>query len=412
MEKITIMARVCIVNHSEGDVRVWKEAKALKGRGYEVDIIGLRGEFENNIEVTDGITIYRLPGIHKRKGLISYLYIYFSFFCLATVKLCSLYFKKKYDFIQINTLPDFLVFVAIIPKYFGAKVILDLHEPTPELFSILFGKNRKLLLYIIKLIEQISIRYCDCAITVSEQMRNNYIKRGASADKIKVILNVPDLELDQYLDKKGNNDKDHDFSLVCHGAMLKRYGQDVAIKAIRIVKEKIPTIRLNIIGYGDYKSELEKLVSKFELNHNVCFCGFIPFSEMVQIILDSDVGIVPIEKNAYSDLIHTNKMFEYIALNKPVIISRTKAVEDFFGKNDACLKYFESGNEKDLAKCIIELYHNSEMRDEMVKNASKKFESIRWNITKSDYCGIYEKFLPKHIRNRYSVELAIKKNNN
>ena len=112
--------------------------------------------------------------------------------------------------------------------------------------------------------------------------------------------------------------------------MLKRYGQDVAIKAIAIVKEEIPNIQLNILGYGEYESVLKKLALELKLNNYVHFCGFIPFLNMVKMVAKSDIGIVPIEKNAYSDLIHTNKMFEFIAMKKPVIISRTKAVRRFF----------------------------------------------------------------------------------
>ena len=95
---------------------------------------------------------------------------------MATIKLCALYFRNRYDFIQVNTLPDFLVFVTIVPKLFGAKIILDLHEPSPELFRVLFGDNRKLVIHLVKFFEKISIRYADLAITVSEQMKKNYIK--------------------------------------------------------------------------------------------------------------------------------------------------------------------------------------------------------------------------------------------
>ena len=86
------------------------------------------------------------------------------------------------------------MFVAIIPKLFGAKVILDLHEPTPELWGAIFGANRKLLMYIVKFIEQISIRFADRAITVSEEMKSNYIKGELHHQKYLLILNVPNLE--------------------------------------------------------------------------------------------------------------------------------------------------------------------------------------------------------------------------
>ena len=80
-------------------------------------------------------------------------------------------------------------------------------------------------------------------------------------------------------------------------------------------------------------------------------------------------------------------------MKKPVIISRTKAVEDFFGSDDACLKYFNSGDVNELADSIIELYKNPEKREQMASNAFKKFESVSWEKTKEDYCNIYEELL-------------------
>ncbi len=387
------MKKVCIVRHGyyPEDVRVRKEALALIEKGYKVDVICiLKNPDDKRKGNYKGVNYYRIPLQHHRKGVLRYLFEYGSFFCLASIKLCRLFARNRYDFIQINTLPDFLVFVAIVPKLFGAKVILDLHEPAPELWGAIFGAQRKLLMWIVKSIEQISIRYADRSITVSEEMKSNYIKRGASPSKMSVILNVPNLEfnLESFHDPTSSG-KNNKFLLLCHGAMIKRYGQGTAIKAMALIKEKIPNVELNILGYGDYEKELKRLTSHLKLNKYVKFRGFLPFEEMVEMVAISDIGIVPVEKNPYSDLVHTNKMFEYIAMKKPVVISRTRAVEGFFGSDDSCLKYFTSGNEKDLARCIIELYNKPEKREEMVKNAYDKFELVRWEIVKEDYCSLF-----------------------
>ena len=386
------MKKICIVRHGHYpfDIRVRKEALALAKKGYHVDIICLRQGFEKRREVNHGVNIYRIPIKHRREGISRYIYEYTSFFSLATIKLWSLYFRHKYDFIQVNTLPDFLVFVTIIPKLLGAKVCLDLHEPTPELFGTLFGHDRKLLIRFVKFFEKISIMYANHAITVSEQMKKNYVKRRYPAFKIDVVLNVPNLEFNFDRYKNNSQRSDNKFLLLIHGAMLKRCGQDVAIRAIDIVKEEIPNIQLNILGYGEYEPQLKRLVSELGLENYVHFCGFIPFIDMIKMIAQSDLGIVPTDKNAYSDLVHTNKMFEYIAMKKPVIISRTRAVEDFFGSDDACLKYFKSGDANGLAKSIIELYNSPDKRDQMASNAFTKFESVRWEKTKEDYCQMYK----------------------
>lgn len=387
------MKKVCIIRHSYFplDTRSRKEALALIDKGYQVDVICLRDHSEKNMEVYRGINIYRLPVKHRRGNISHYLSEYLSFFFLASIKVSWLFFQNRYDFIQVNTLPDFLVFATLVPKMFGAKVILDLHEPAPELWGSIFGFHRKLFIKVVKFAEQISIRYADKAITVSDQMKDNYVKRGASPSKISVILNVSSSEFnpDRYKEYCQDRQNDH-FLLICHGLIVKRYGHESIIKAVSLVKDKIPSLQLNIVGKGEYEAELKKLVSDIHLEDYVRFHGLLPHLEdVVEMVAKSDIGIVAVERNPYSDLVHTTKMFEYIAMKKPVIITRTRAVEEFFGNNNTCFSYFESGDEKDLAKCILELYQDPKTREKMVKNAYAKFESVRWEKMQELYCSLF-----------------------
>ena len=170
--------KICIVRqgHYPGDSRVRKEAEALIDRSYEVDIVCIGASSEKKCENIYGVNIYRLPLKRLRGGVISYLFEYVLFFVLATIKLAALYSRRKYDMIQINTLPDFLVFTAVVPKLFGVDIILDLHEPAPELFIAKFGLRNNVLLKAVKIAERMSITYADHVITVSEQMKKNYVE--------------------------------------------------------------------------------------------------------------------------------------------------------------------------------------------------------------------------------------------
>lgn len=384
------MKNICIVRQGfSDDVRVRKEAFALVEKGYDVDLICLKREEEKKFDVINTINVYRIPMKRTREGVLNYISEYIFFLIIAFFKLTFLFIKKRYNCIQVNTLPDFLVFCTIIPKIFGSKIILDLHEPSPELFGTIFGRERKILIAIIKFFEKTSIKFADHAITVSENMYNNHLKKGVPPEKMSVVLNVPNVEFEpnRYNIEKPENE----FVIISHGAMLKRYGQDIAIRAIDIVRKTIPQIRFFILGYGDYENALKELANKLELNEHVKFFGYIPYIDMIKMLKRADVGIVPIRRNPYSDLVHTNKMFEYIAMKKPVIITRTKAVEDYFNTcTHPCLSFFESGNEAELASCIVELYNNPGMQREMVINAYKHFESVKWEKVKEKYCSIFD----------------------
>ena len=104
---------------------------------------------------------------------------------------------------------------------------------------------------------------------------------------------------------------------------------------------------------------------------------------MFKTLKNSDVGIIAMYKTPYSELIDTNKMYEYIALKIPVITSRLPAIEENF--NDLSLMYFEPGNYAELAQCIFTVYNNAKRRNELKTNAYDRYKMLAWNKSKKVY---------------------------
>ena len=112
------------------------------------------------------------------------------------------------------------------------------------------------------------------------------------------------------------------------------------------------------------------------------------FSYLLQRLREADVGIIAMNRSPYSELVDTNKMYEYMALRKPVIISRLSAVEENF--DDSCVMFFEPGNHEDLARCIVELYHDTQKRRTLAENAYRRYEKMRWRESKKIYLKVIE----------------------
>ncbi len=93
-------------------------------------------------------------------------------------------------------------------------------------------------------------------------------------------------------------------------------------------------------------------------------------------------------RSPYSELVDTNKMYEYIALRKPIIISRLRVVEENF--DESCMMFFEPGNVEDLSKCIVELYRDQQKRRTLAENAYRRYEKMRWRKTKRRYLRVIE----------------------
>jgi glycosyltransferase involved in cell wall biosynthesis len=382
--------RVCFVSqrYYPGDARLATEIQALQEAGYAVDIICMRGANQPNFSREQNVNIYRIPSMtRQRAGKIRYVAEYATFFVPCFFLMAYLQLRKRYRLVHVTNLPDALVFSALVPKLLGAKIIFDVRECTAEMFTDRFGFNMESkAMKIMVWLEQMSIRFAHAVVTCTEQMRQVLIKRGADPNKISVMLNVSDDRVfnnpilpDPATSPKG----DEPFRIITHGTIIKRYGHDVLVRAMAHVVKEVPNAQLEILGRGQLKPELEALVKTLGLEKIITFSGFVPDDELIKRLRNAHCGAVPLLRNTESDLVHTYKMFEYIALGIPIVISRTSAVEAYF--DDSCMSYFESGNDQDLARAIIELYKNPEKRSQLPKNALKVYEQYVPATQKASY---------------------------
>ncbi len=382
---------ICIVRHAyfPEDPRVYKEVSALCESGYSVDIVCLGKTGEKRRESINGVNVYRMPLSHKRKSPAYYFVEYGLSFLMMFFTISILFFKRRYKCVQVNTMPDALVFLTIIPKIFGSKILLDMHEPIPELFITKFGENRmRFLLKIIVLVEQLAIRYSNKVLTVNDILKKRFIERGADGRKIEVVMNVPDENISADTE---NGKTQNGFTLITHGTIDVRYGHEVIIKAVAKVRSRIRGLKLYIVGDGENLNNIKALAEKTGCNDIIEFTGYIPFSTIGKYIQKADAGIVPILNSPFADLCQPNKMFEYIAYKKPVIISRLKAIEEIF--DDSCVLYFEPGDFEDLAECVMRYYNNREMSKELIKNSYSRYNKFRWNVSKSIYLNAIKELI-------------------
>ncbi len=384
--------RVCIIRHNyypqESHIR--RDAETLRDTGYEVDIICLKYKNQPYFEVVNGVNVYRVPVSHQRGRILRYIIEYIAFFILSFLKLNLLYLKKKYIVIEVDTMPDFLVFAAIIPNILGAKVILYMFENMPELYSF----EHKLsiehpVVRFLKIVEKLSLKFADKIIVTHEPACRIFAKHRIPKSKFAIVLNVPDEKKFILPSSKLSNSYSNEFCLVSHGSILRRYGFQVIIKSLKVLESKIPNLRLLIVGDGEYRHSIEKLVWELNLDEKVLFIGFIPFEQIPAVISKTHIGIVPM----LADLMLPNKLFEYIILDIPSIVSDLPTMREYFNKD--CVMYFEPGNPKDLAKKILYLYNHPEKRKELVKNSSKVYEKYRWSNMRKKYIAVYEDLIKR-----------------
>lgn len=363
------MIKVCMVGvfYYFSDARVKGYAESLQRAGNMVDILGLHGLKTNEVVDESGVRIYSIPARQSRKSRIRYLLEYGFSFLLLSFLLTKLYFKNRYDVIHVHNMPDFLVFSGLIPKLFGAKIILDVHDPMPEVYLSKFPAEKGgFALWLMRMEEKISVRFADAVITANSHFKENLIGRGAPASKITTINNFPDPEVFNHSKRLAGKKKSRErFTLIFPGTIAARYGLEVAIKALPLLKDGIPNIHLLIIGRQlEYLKSLVSLAEELDVSSFVEFKPSIPNREVPQQLTQADIGIYPALPDCHMSIATPGKLLEFAIMGLPIISSRLRIVEEMF--DDSAVMFFEPGNVRQFAQCVLSLYDSPVLRKELI----------------------------------------------
>ena len=390
------MKRVCIIKQScfyPQNPVVGRNAETLVGHGYEVDVICPRKRGQAKRETIGGVNVYRLPGEHHRGSALRYLFEYGSFFILASLELARLSLKKRYDVVEVDNMPDFMVYVTIFPRLLGTKVILNMLENMPQLFMSTFKKGQQHVgTKILRFIERASAGYAHRVIVADGIPYKRVLEsHGVPGEKITVVLNVPDEERFNIKSLPAPEDGDH-FHLMVVSLLNKRYGLHTLIEAVPLLLKDIPQLRVDVVGRGEYRPELEKRAHDLGVEAYFNFTGWVPDDELSSYMARADVTVAPMSDDVGQPL----KVFEYFALGKPTVASAHPTLMATFDTD--CILYFQPNDERDLAARVLELYHSPEKRASLASHAQAFYQSRRWQVTKHEYLKVYDELLPQDMR--------------
>ena len=364
-----------------------------------VDLICLGDDKAPTREILDGLDILRVPVTNRRGGKLAYAYQYSAFLLVSSIILAMRSLRRRYEMVYVHNMPDILVLSALVPKALGAKVILDLHDPMPELMTTIFGVDEKSLsVRIIILLEKWSMACADLVLTVNVACKRIFASRSCRPEKIGVVMNAPDekiFPLRAVSSRASANDAlIKPFVLMYHGSLVERNGLDLAVDALAQIRESIPSAELRV--YGRKTPFLERAMDQARqkgLQDRVKYLGPRRLEDLAREIEDCDLGVIPNHRSAFAEINTPTRIFEYLALGKPVIAPRAAGICDYF--DDASLLFFELGNAEDLAQRIQYVFSHPAEADALAARGQGVFREHNWSMEKSRLIGLVAKLLAK-----------------
>lgn len=385
--------RVCMLAYAfyESDTRILQYATALAQRGGTVDVIALqRDDLMPKFEVLNGVNVYRIQRrTVNEKGLFTYVNRILRFLLRSTLFLHRKHLEHPYDVVHVHNVPDFLVFAAISPKWRKVPIILDIHDLLPEFYASKFKISHESAVFkLLTLMERCSAAFANHVIVANDLWRDRLVARSSRNEKCSVVRNRPDLDI--FTSQAGREQRKRDkFVLMYPGSLNWHQGLDVAIGAFSSIADQVPNAEFHIYGEGPAKPSLIALANELGMKNRVVFHDFLPSREIAQVMATADLAIEPKRAtSAFGNEALSTKILEFMSLGVPVIASRTRIHAYYY--DDSIIQYYENDDESELAKQILRLKNDPDLRAQLAANAKKYVQENTWDARKHEYLQLVD----------------------
>lgn len=352
------------------DIRVTKEVNALIDAGYEVYLLCMKKDHQNSIEVIEGLNVIRAPLPKKQslKGLFfRALNAFFFNHPLWEKQIKKFVIKYNIDILHIHDLPLFGT-THKVAKELNKKTVIDFHENYPDglqVWSIWKSDFKNKYIYPILSnykrwlrFEKFACDHSDKAIVVVPHMQQRLNKlHNLDSRKTFVVSNTENLSFENmYIDNTIVEKYSKKFIVSYIGGVGYHRGIDTTIKAFN----KINNNNIYLLIVGGVDKNIKTFLDSISETENIIYTGQVPFTQVPSYIKASDICLVPHNNTEHTNHTIPHKLFQYMLLKKPVIVSSCPPLKDVVTECK-CGLIFNSDDYNDLKDKIISMYNKENL---------------------------------------------------
>jgi glycosyltransferase involved in cell wall biosynthesis len=252
-----------------------------------------------------------------------------------------------------------VVFDPLSPRY--ETKITDWKRKPPDSWQARWNFN----------IDNWSLKLSDRILADTQAHKDYYSQRyNLPSEKIDVLPVGYD---DDLYKPSGIIKRADGFTVLFFGSFVPLHGVDVIIQSAKIVSIKDPSIQFIIIGSGQTMRLAETLASRLRLD-NLRFEGWLPQRALPKRIASSDLCLGIFGRTEKARRVVPHKIFQSLGMRKPLITTRTPAVEEFFTHRENIFLIPEPRSEL-LAQAILELKRDLDLRERIAERGYKLVSS-------------------------------------
>jgi glycosyltransferase involved in cell wall biosynthesis len=122
--------------------------------------------------------------------------------------------------------------------------------------------------------------------------------------------------------------------------------------------------------------QIEQLAEKLNIKDVVKLHGNKSLEEIARAIVVTDLGVIPNKRTSFTEINMPTRIFEYLAMGKPVIVPSTIGIRDYFNEDN--MLFFEPDNFEDLARQILRAYDHPDEAATYVKRGRSVYSGYLW----------------------------------
>ena len=368
--KIVILTGMFQIDHVNGtEVATYNIAKTLAKKGHDVHIIASGNRKFPREGREDNFYVHRV--FYPRIPSLGVLYFWLKI----------PFYIKKIDPDIVHCQATQIGFPALLYKIFFKTPYIVWGRGSDIYFNWKFSQ----------LMNKLVLDSADEVIALTEDMKKKtqeFYKKD-----IFVIPNGVNLENLIGLSKEtargrlkiGINEK----IIIFVGRLSIEKGAMYLIKAMGIIKEKNPELRLLLVGYGSEEKKLMKLVKDMGLRHNVDFIGMKKNKEVFEYMAASDVFVLPSLYEGFP-----NALLEAMASGLPIVASKVRGIPEIIEESENGF-LVEPKDSNGIAEKILYLFDNSELKKRICLNNKEKVKNYSWDFVADSLIKVYSKCLNK-----------------
>ena len=345
--------------------RLAKTAFALREAGYEVSILSWRRKENRDAPPLRsqldeaGFPIYEIwigeaPYAQGVRGIPKRLRYVWS----------VMKYVRDHDFDVVHAIDIDSAFPVAAARWLGwhtAEFVFDIADYIELYYTIPASVGRA-----VAVVNQWVLKNADLIVLPDENRKQGVPKTDWS--RTTIVTNAPDLDEGGIKELRDANSKTSKLDLFYYGSFAEDRGVDVLLDAAR----QLPDANIWFAGWGNLSDRIEEAANQTE---NVYFLGSLSHTEVMQQVAEMDLIVIMYDP-AYgvNQMASPNKLFEAMALGKPVVVARNTSIDEL-------VEYRKMGWTIDYdAKALTHLVQSIDDEDIAIrgKHAEETYQEYAW----------------------------------